>query len=226
MGYTTEFRGNMVLKDSGESGKMQEIKDYINRLVEDGDIADFEDYVFDDYQALLNGDFFINPVDVEATALLRSKSKDGEYLIPVMQNSTGRLLTDLTPVGVLTLFNLMANSRRMKRSPSIIDSRMGYYGVDGVCFVDKTSLINFGQNKDDSIIDYNLAPLDLSLWLQWNFLISGEEIIIAWDGGEKFYDYEEWLDFIYNSLLSVGLSFSGKIEYRGEDWDDSGVISY
>lgn len=50
--------------------------------------------------------------------------------------------------------------------------------------------------------------------------------MVTWDGGEKFYDYEEWLDFIYNSLLSVGLSFSGKIEYRGEDWDDSGVISY
>ncbi|MBX0310401.1 MAG: hypothetical protein JHC31_01105 [Sulfurihydrogenibium sp.] len=220
MGYTTEFRGNMVLKDFAESGKMQEIKDYINRF----DV--FEDYTFDDYSALLNGDFFINPVDVEATALLRSKSKDSEDLIPVMQNSTGSILTDLTPVGVITLFNLMADSRRMKRDTSVIDYRVGYYGVDGVYFVSKKSLCNFGQNHDESIIDYNVAPLDLSLWLQWNFSIYDEEIVIEWDGGEKFYDYEEWLDFIHNSLLSIGLSFSGKIEYRGEDWDDMGAIIY
>lgn len=49
---------------------------------------------------------------------------------------------------------------------------------------------------------------------------------IEWDGGEKFYDYVEWLQFIVDKILApAGLTLSGQLEFDGEDSKDNGTIS-
>jgi hypothetical protein len=48
---------------------------------------------------------------------------------------------------------------------------------------------------------------------------------IEWDGGEKFYDYVEWLEYIINNFLAPkGYVLNGECPYQGEDSDDVGKI--
>lgn len=47
---------------------------------------------------------------------------------------------------------------------------------------------------------------------------------IEWDGGEKFYDYVEWLQFISEWLKNIGVILNGKMKWSGEDVDDIGTI--
>ena len=52
---------------------------------------------------------------------------------------------------------------------------------------------DFGQDHDNSIVDYNEPPTGQpGLWCQW--IIEDNEII--WDGGEKFYNYIEWIEYL------------------------------
>lgn len=48
---------------------------------------------------------------------------------------------------------------------------------------------------------------------------------LEWDGGEKFYEYEEWLQFIHDKHLKPnGITIDGEVEFDGEDSDDSGLL--
>jgi hypothetical protein len=49
---------------------------------------------------------------------------------------------------------------------------------------------------------------------------------IEWNGAEKFYDYEKWLQLIINKYLTPwGIKISGKVEYQGEGMGDHGTLS-
>lgn len=49
---------------------------------------------------------------------------------------------------------------------------------------------------------------------------------IEWDGGEKFYQYTEWLQYIIDKVLTpAGVTLSGAIAYSGEDVKDMGTIT-
>ena len=49
--------------------------------------------------------------------------------------------------------------------------------------------------------------------------------IIAWDGGEKFYNYIEWIQYIIKHILSPRkYKLNGQVKWRGEDIDDRGTI--
>lgn len=81
-----------------------------------------------------------------------------------------------------------------------------------------------GQNTDNSVIDHNDSPLSQpGLWCQW--IPNEDGTCIEWDGGEKFYSYIEWLEYIIENFLKPwGLTLSGKVNWRGEDDTDIGLI--
>ena len=115
-----------------------------------------------------------------------------------------------------TFLEKLATTRRMKRElPS-------EYGVEGEFFVDGKG--SFGQDRDNSVLDYNTPPqTQPSLWCQWTPTPDGTAI--QWDGGEKFYCYLEWIEYIIDKILKHrGYSLTGEVQWRGEDWNDIGTI--
>ena len=83
---------------------------------------------------------------------------------------------------------------------------------------------DFGQDDDPSVIDHNDPPKNQpGLWCQW--VPSADGGGIEWNGGEKFYYYVEWLNYIIkNFLIPWGLVLNGTVKWRGEDFDDAGKI--
>lgn len=95
-------------------------------------------------------------------------------------------------------------------------------GDEGEYFVGSTA--DFGQDRTADILDYNSPPADQpGLWCQWTPDDTGT--MIAWDGGEKFYDYDEWLVYIVDNFLKPwGRVLNGDVEWIGEDSDDRGML--
>lgn len=61
------------------------------------------------------------------------------------------------------------------------------------------------------------------IWCQW--VPSEDGGALEWDGGEKFYSYEEWLTFLLDHFLTPwGYKVSGEIDWRGQDSDDTGTL--
>lgn len=126
--------------------------------------------------------------------------------------------------------NRFSYTRRMKRDVEILNEQYkGEFGLPGVGYGQEGEFFckrdgDFGQSKDDSIIDSNQAPsTQPGLWCQWVLNEEGTEL--EWDGGEKFYCYVEWLDYlIENFFKRWGIQLSGKVKWQGEDMDDRGVI--
>ena len=60
-------------------------------------------------------------------------------------------------------------------------------------------------------------------WCQW--VPSDDGMGIEWDGGEKFYSYDKWLQLIIDRYLTpAGISLSGKVLFRGEEISDVGYL--
>jgi len=145
--------------------------------------------------------------------------------------------------------NRLAETRRMKRDVNklmeIYKGKHGnpfakdktnaneVYGFDGEFFADDDG--QFGQNQCPSIIDYNCPPGQKGfaqghvekgqpgLWCQWRITEDGEEL--EWDGGEKFYNYIEWLKYLIKMFfIPWGRQLNGEILWYGEDRDDFGKI--
>ena len=159
----------------------------------------------------------------------------------------------------IELFN---ETRRMKRDVNklmeMYDGKHGYpgrtgtpqeiYGNDGEYFVGGGG--HAGQDRDDSIIDFNTPPgqLDFTtenfnerwtlnelrkvegkcqpgLWCQWGVADRDGVQTFEWDGGEKFYNYTEWLSYLINHFFEPwGIKLTGEIEWVGEDSGDRGKI--
>lgn len=146
-------------------------------------------------------------------------------------------------------------TRRMKRDETIVATfkdelreSVGLpIGKDGAYYVGSHTAGNHGQTHDNSIIDYNNAPGTVErladydayykennqriadglaqpgLWCQWT--VGSDNQSIEWDGGEKFYNYIEWLKYIIENFTAKwGYVLNGRITWRGEDHDDIGVL--
>jgi len=96
------------------------------------------------------------------------------------------------------------------------------YGIEGEFYVDGTGWA--GQDSDTTVIDYNRPPsTQPGLWCQWVPTDDGSELV--WDGGEKFYNYVEWLDYLIDKILAPrGYTLNGECQWFGEERDDVGVI--
>lgn len=119
--------------------------------------------------------------------------------------------------------NEFSNTRRMKRDPEKIKELYpnwgklcfnGDLGVEGEYFI---------GNEDDSVLDHNSPPsTQPGLWCQWIINNNGE---LEWDGNEKFYNYEEWLNYLIDEFFEpLGYELNGEIEWQGEEYDDLGTI--
>lgn len=127
------------------------------------------------------------------------------------------------------------------------------YGVDGEYFAfdnpnaDGWSTFR-GQVNDGTVIDHNTPPGQVpygdksfkdsyaennrreqagecqpGLWCQWIITEDGTEL--QWDGGEKFYNYVEWLKYLINHFFSKwGILLNGEVYWYGEEDSDKGVI--
>lgn len=138
-------------------------------------------------------------------------------------------------VAYLQAFN---NTRRMVRDKKITETRpdpvreaVGLpVGAQGGYFVGAAG-DNAGQedmmgkrNPSTGILDHNGPPSGQpGLWCQWTAIEAGTEI--EWDGGEKFYDYIEWMKYIVEHFLKPwGCVVNGEITWVGEDSEDRGRI--
>ncbi len=123
-----------------------------------------------------------------------------------------------------------SDSRRMKRNEFKAvkreDPRREVVGLpvgeEGCYFVaDNYSTGTFGISD---VVGHNEPPKGQpGLWCQWVPTEDGTAIV--WDEGEKFYKYEEWLNYILVHFLGVwGLGLEGSVKWRGEDSDDTGIL--
>ncbi len=132
------------------------------------------------------------------------------------------LIDQLTKSGLKISYTFMGDNR----TPEEI------YGVDGEFFANEDGYR--GQISDDSIIDYNTPPGHVSytkkgkkgigqpgLWCGWTV----DSDTLFWDGGEKFYYYIEWLEYMINKFfIPWGITLNGEIEWVGEESSDFGKI--
>lgn len=126
--------------------------------------------------------------------------------------------------------NKFCETRRMKRNPNLakdladpLREKVGLdIGEEGAYFVG--GLGDFGQTHDKSVIDGNSPPIGQpGLWCQW--IVSEDRKSILWDGGEKFYKYVQWLEYIVKHFLAPwGYSLNGSVWWHGEDPSDIGLI--
>lgn len=62
------------------------------------------------------------------------------------------------------------------------------------------------------------------LWCDWEPSEDGSKL--RWNGSEKFYNYIEWLEYLIESKLHThGYKVNGSVKWRGEDFEDFGVIN-
>jgi hypothetical protein len=116
-----------------------------------------------------------------------------------------------------------SRTRRVKRDPDAIetDRRLAAIGlnlgVDAEYFVDT-------EDEDKSIVDLNLPPgSQPSLWCKWRVNDRGDRL--EHNGGEKFDEYVEWLDYLVEHFFSPwGVRIDGSVKYEGDVPVDSGTI--
>jgi hypothetical protein len=141
--------------------------------------------------------------------------------------------------------NKISGTRRMKRDVKklfrLYDGKHGnpfaktreeIYGNEGEYFVGGQG--SYGQENDKSVIDHNLPPGQNNwscnvengqpgLWCQW--ILSSDGTTLEWDGGEKFYNYVEWLQYLIKHFFEPwGIKLIGEITWNGEDREDIGKI--
>lgn len=110
---------------------------------------------------------------------------------------------------------LFSQTRRMKR-------RINFFGIEGEFYVYGTGFM--GQEIEENVIDSNSPPeTQPSLWCQW--VPTSDGAFIVWDGGEKFYNYIEWIKYIEENFLApFGKYLEGDVIWQGEDIMDRGRI--
>lgn len=124
--------------------------------------------------------------------------------------------------------NKFATTRRMIRNAAVAETlkddvrkRAGLpVGNEGAFFVGGEGFM--GQDRDKSVVDGNNPPRGQpGLWCQW-VVEDGE---LRWDGGEKFYEYVEWLKYLVTNFFKPwGYTLNGTVEWQGEDRNDRGLI--
>lgn len=110
----------------------------------------------------------------------------------------------------------LCNTRRMGRNTD------DEFGVEGEFFIEGTGYK--GQDSGGDVINVNEPPTTQpSLWCQW--IPTEDGLSIEWDGGEKFYNYTEWIYYIINKiLLPNGYTLNGSVQWRGEEFGDDGFM--
>lgn len=123
-----------------------------------------------------------------------------------------------------------AGTRHMKRNTALLQNvpdlarvAVGLpLGKDGAYFVNQ----KWDEENDwISVVDYNLPPSGQpGLWCQWIPTHDGRGI--QWNGGEKFYHYIAWLQYLIVHFLEPWCYLlNGSVKWIGEDPLDTGYIT-
>jgi len=103
----------------------------------------------------------------------------------------------------------------------------GNLGKNGEFFVFdhiNSSKYDFDFDYKNLVIDYNDCGEMPELWCQW--IISDDCQHLEWDGGEKFYEYTEWLNYLIDNFFKpYNIILNGEVKFRGEEFDDIGQIT-
>lgn len=107
----------------------------------------------------------------------------------------------------------------------VIDS----WGEDGMFFTNpEYDWCKRNCHKNPIFKDYNFSPEDVpGLWCQWKIDVNENgNHILCWSGGEKFYSYDLWLQFLIDYFfIPWEIELDGHISYVGEKWKtDFGTI--
>ena len=114
-----------------------------------------------------------------------------------------------------------SQTRRMKRDTKLTEKRADSarrgsvnlpVGEEGCYFVGETGY--GGQDKGEDVIDANRPPEGQpGLWCQW--MPTEDCKGIEWDGGEKFYNDSEWLEYIIAHFLKPwGYVLNGTVKVK------------
>ena len=134
---------------------------------------------------------------------------------------------------VVEYINTFSTTRRMKRDvtklpaldPHGVCGLFGTsnYGLEGEYYA-STKLDSYGQSPDESVMDQNCPPsTQPGLWCQWVIEDDGKSLV--WDGGEKFYNYAKWLEYVIeNFIVPAGSVCNGDITWQGEESEDMGIL--
>ena len=95
-------------------------------------------------------------------------------------------------------------------------------GAEGEYFVGGAP--NWGKDTGEGIVEHNTPPASHpDLLCHWT--PKGDGTAIEWDGQRKFADWDPWLCYlIEHFLLPWGYVVNGRVEWRGEEWLDVGVL--
>lgn len=99
----------------------------------------------------------------------------------------------------------------------------GDLGPEGLWYIPDNGRFMLEHLDDGSVTDCNVPPAGApGLWCQW-ILENGK---LVWDGGEKFYEYDRWLGLLVKGVFEPrGYTVEGDVQFRGEDFDDMGILS-
>lgn len=74
-------------------------------------------------------------------------------------------------------------------------------------------------NDDPNNIE---PPVKFSGYMQW---VPSESLdSIVYDGNEKFYDYDKWMQWVLDRLTKMGVVADGVIVWQGESTGDTGLL--
>jgi hypothetical protein len=97
----------------------------------------------------------------------------------------------------------------------------GQIDLDKPLTPDQIKILQEFQSKDHR--DEPWAKKLGLIWCQWEPTEDGTAIM--WDQGEKFYDYDIWMEVIIDKFIKPwGLVANGSITWSGEDSEDQGVL--
>lgn len=89
--------------------------------------------------------------------------------------------------------------------------------------LDMETFLRFKNHLNDDRVTYKENGFKLEGYCQW--CPSKDAMSIEWDGGEKFYDYCEWLRYLIQiELAPKGYVLNGKVVWSGEETTDAGIL--
>ena len=100
-----------------------------------------------------------------------------------------------------------------------------YVGPEDTCkgVIDFESIIDLESHTPEELAEIRKKWTAPGYWCDWH--INEKTGVVEWDGGEKFYNYVEWLKFLVDNFFEpAGYKLNGEIFWGGEDRDDTGVI--
>lgn len=84
-------------------------------------------------------------------------------------------------------------------------------------------LKEYGECNYNAVCPYNQLPS-----VEKKFEAVSDEIVLGWDGVEKFYKGAEWLQYIIDNIIEPNFpeyKLNGQLSWQGEEDEDTGTIS-